>query len=78
MGSIKNTQSPLAEVAKNIPLGEGRFSEVEDEQVVMRCNFRRCAWFQSRSNYLPFIDKFDTLRQENQNWDFCLQKNKTH
>ena len=40
-GSIKDMQSLLEDAEKNIPLEEERFSKVKDEQVSMRCNFRK-------------------------------------
>jgi CRISPR/Cas system-associated exonuclease Cas4 (RecB family) len=40
-GSIKDMQSLLIDVEKNIPMQEDRFSKVEDERVTRRCNFRK-------------------------------------
>ena len=40
-GSIKDMQSLLMDVEKNVPLEEGCFSKVEDERVSGRCNFRK-------------------------------------
>ncbi len=40
-GSIEDMRSLLINVEKNIPLGEERFSRIEDEQVSQRCNFKK-------------------------------------
>jgi hypothetical protein len=40
-GSVKDMQSLLIDVEKNAPLEEERFSKVEDEQITLRCNFRK-------------------------------------
>ena len=40
-GSIKDMRSLLTDVENNIPMGEERFSKVEDEKVSQRCNFRK-------------------------------------
>jgi len=40
-GSVKDMQSLLIDTEKNIPLDEERFSKVEDDQVTLRCNFRK-------------------------------------
>ena len=40
-GSVKDMHSLLADVEKNVPLGEDCFSKVEDERVSLRCNFRK-------------------------------------
>jgi hypothetical protein len=40
-GSVKDMQSLLIDMEKNTPLEEERFSKVEDEQVTLRCNFRK-------------------------------------
>jgi hypothetical protein len=40
-GSIKDMQSLLADVSNNIPMEEDRFSNIEDEHVSLRCNYRK-------------------------------------
>ncbi len=40
-GSIKDMQSLLADLQGNIPMGEDRFTKVENERVSGRCNFRK-------------------------------------
>jgi hypothetical protein len=40
-GSVKDMWSPLKDPVNNIPLPEDRFSKVDDEQVSLRCNFRK-------------------------------------
>ena len=40
-GSVKDMQSLLFDVEGNVPFDEDRFSKVEDEQVSLRCNFRK-------------------------------------
>jgi hypothetical protein len=40
-GSVKDMQSLLKDPGNNTPLEEERFSKVEDEQVIGRCNFRK-------------------------------------
>jgi len=40
-GSVKDMQSLLKDPVNNIPLPEDQFSKVEDEQVSLRCNFRK-------------------------------------
>jgi hypothetical protein len=40
-GSIKDMQSLLVDTRNNIPMEEERFSKVEDDQVSLRCNFRK-------------------------------------
>jgi hypothetical protein len=40
-GSIKDMQSLLTDVSNNIPMEEDRFSKVEDEHVISRCNYRK-------------------------------------
>jgi hypothetical protein len=40
-GSVKDMWSLLKDPPKNIPLPEDQFSKVENEQVSLRCNFRK-------------------------------------
>jgi hypothetical protein len=40
-GSVKDMQSLLKNPENNIPLDEEQFSKVKDEQVSLRCNFRK-------------------------------------
>ena len=40
-GSIKDMQSLLTDVSNNIPLEEDRFSKIEDEHIIFRCNYRK-------------------------------------
>ena len=40
-GSVKDMRSLLADPENNVPFEEELFSRVEDEQVSLRCNFRR-------------------------------------
>ena len=40
-GSVKDMQSLLIDVEKNIPMQEDSFSKVEDKKVTRRCNFRK-------------------------------------
>jgi len=40
-GSVKDMQSLLADAENNVPLGEEKFSRVEDDRVSPRCNFRK-------------------------------------
>jgi hypothetical protein len=40
-GSIKDMQSLLADVPNNLPMEENRFSRIEDEHVISRCNYRK-------------------------------------
>lgn len=40
-GSIKDMESLLKDVEKNIPIEEEGFSKVEDEKISLRCNFRK-------------------------------------
>jgi hypothetical protein len=40
-GSVKDMQSLLKDPENNIPLEEDQFSKVEDEGVILRCNFRK-------------------------------------
>jgi len=34
-------QSLLTDVSNNIPLEEDRFSKIEDEHIIFRCNYRK-------------------------------------
>jgi len=43
-GSVKDMQSLLKDPVNNIPLPEDQFSKVEDEQVSLRCNFKKVCW----------------------------------
>ena len=40
-GSIKDMQSLLTDVWNNIPMEEERFSKIEDEHIISRCNYRK-------------------------------------
>jgi hypothetical protein len=40
-GSIKDMQSLLIDVSNNLPMEEDRFSKVEDEHVISRCNYKK-------------------------------------
>jgi hypothetical protein len=40
-GSIKDMQSLLIDVSNNIPMEEDRFSKIEDERLIFRCNYRK-------------------------------------
>jgi len=40
-GSVKDMLSLLSDVGKNVPVEEEQFSRVDDEQVSLRCNFRK-------------------------------------
>ena len=40
-GSGKDMQSLLKDPEHNIPLEEDQFSKVEDEGVILNCNFRK-------------------------------------
>jgi len=40
-GSIKDMESLLVDAGNNIQMEEERFRKVEDERVIMRCNFRK-------------------------------------
>jgi hypothetical protein len=40
-GSIKDMQSLLTDVSNNTPMEEDRFSKIEDEHVISRCNYRK-------------------------------------
>ena len=40
-GSIKDMQSLLIDVSNNIPMEEDRFSKIEDEHIIFRCNYRK-------------------------------------
>jgi hypothetical protein len=40
-GSIKDMESLLTDVPKNIPMEEDRFSKTEDEHIIFRCNYRK-------------------------------------
>ena len=40
-GSIKDMQSLLTDVSNNIPMEEDRFSKIEDEHIISRCNYRK-------------------------------------
>jgi hypothetical protein len=40
-GSIKDMQSLLADVSNNFPMEEDRFSKIEDEHIISRCNYRK-------------------------------------
>jgi len=40
-GSMKDMKSFLTDLEHNVPFEEERFSRVEDEQVSLRCNFRK-------------------------------------
>jgi hypothetical protein len=40
-GSVKDMQSLLKDPSNNIPLPEDQFTKVEDERVIVRCNFRK-------------------------------------
>jgi len=40
-GSVKDMLSLLLDVGKNVPVEEEQFSRVDDEQVSLRCNFRK-------------------------------------
>jgi hypothetical protein len=40
-GSIKDMQSLLIDVSNNIPMEEDRFSKIEDEHIILRCNYRK-------------------------------------
>src|SRR4030043_419909 len=40
-GSIKDMQSLLIDVSNNIPMEEDRFSKIEDEHIISRCNYKK-------------------------------------
>jgi len=40
-GSIKDMQSLLTDVSNNIPIEEDRFSKIENEHIIFRCNYRK-------------------------------------
>ncbi len=42
-GSVKDMHS-LGTPENNIPFDEDQFGKVEDEQVTLRCNFRKACW----------------------------------
>jgi hypothetical protein len=40
-GSIKDMQSLLTDPSNNIPMEEDRFTKIEDEHIISRCNYRK-------------------------------------
>jgi hypothetical protein len=40
-GSIKDMQSLLTDVSNNVPMEEERFSKIDDEHIISRCNYKK-------------------------------------